>query len=352
MGRIPDEIIQQVRDRVDLVDLVGRFVSLKPAGRNHKGLCPFHGEKTHSFVVTPDRGTYKCFGCGEGGNAFGFLMAMENLTFPEAVRQLAAEHGIEIPETGGGDASVSEGIRRANAIALLDGRCVRLSRGRYDDATVYGEDPGAVAAAFARQRIPRLHVVDLDGARAGRPANAEALRAIVAAVGEVPVQRGGGIRTLEAVDETLATGVDRIILGTVALRDPALVREAAKRHPGRIVVGIDAKDGRVAVEGWLETSETRAVELAPRFEEAGVAAIVYTDIARDGMLSGPNLEATAELADAVSIPVIVSGGVASEDDLVRAAGYAPRGIAGAIVGRALYTGAVDLASALGKVARC
>ena len=238
------------------------------------------------------------------------------------------------------------------AIDLLDGRCVRLSQGRYDDATVYGEDPGAVAAAFARQRIPRLHVVDLDGARAGRPANAEALRAIVAAVGEVPVQRGGGIRTLEAVDETLATGVDRIILGTVALRDPALVREAAKRHPGRIVVGIDAKDGRVAVEGWLETSETRAVELAPRFEEAGVAAIVYTDIARDGMLSGPNLEATAELADAVSIPVIVSGGVASEDDLVRAAGYAPRGIAGAIVGRALYTGAVDLASALRKVARC
>jgi len=229
---------------------------------------------------------------------------------------------------------------------------VRLSQGRYDDATVYGEDPGAVAAEFARQRIPRLHVVDLDGAKAGRPLNADAVRAIVAAVGDVPVQRGGGIRTLEAVDEALATGVDRVILGTVALRDPELVREAAKRHPGRIVVGIDAKDGRVAVEGWLETSETRAVELAPRFEEAGVAAIVYTDIARDGMLTGPNLEATAELADAVSIPVIVSGGVASEDDLVRSAAYAARGIAGAIVGRALYTGAVDLASALRKVAAC
>ncbi len=238
------------------------------------------------------------------------------------------------------------------AIDLLDGRCVRLSQGRYDDATVYGEDPGAVAAEFARQAIPRLHVVDLDGAKAGRPMNAAALRAIVAAVGDVPVQRGGGIRSLEAVDDVLATGVDRVILGTVALRDPELVREAAKRNPGRIVVGIDAKDGRVAVEGWLETSETRAVDLAPRFEEAGVAAIVYTDIARDGMLTGPNLEATAELADAVSIPVIVSGGVASEDDLVRSAGHAGRGIAGAIVGRALYTGAVDLASALRKVASC
>ena len=238
------------------------------------------------------------------------------------------------------------------AIDLLDGRCVRLSQGRYDDATVYGEDPGAVAAEFARQAIPRLHVVDLDGAKAGRPMNAAALQAIVAAVGEVPVQRGGGIRSLEAVDHALATGVDRVILGTVALRDPELVREAAKRYPGRIVVGIDAKDGRVAVEGWLETSETRAVDLAPRFEEAGVAAIVYTDIARDGMLTGPNIEATAELADAVSIPVIVSGGVSSEDDLLRSAGHAGRGIAGAIVGRALYTGAVDLASALRKLASC
>ena len=238
------------------------------------------------------------------------------------------------------------------AIDLLDGRCVRLSQGRYDDATVYGEDPGAVAAQFVRQAIPRLHVVDLDGARAGAPSNAEAVRAIVEAAGDVPVQRGGGIRTLAAVADALATGVDRVILGTIALRDPELVREAAKRHPGRIVVGIDAKDGRVAVEGWLETSETRAVELAKHFEEAGVAAIVYTDISRDGMLTGPNIEATAELADAVSIPVIVSGGVASEDDLVRSARYAGRGIAGAIVGRALYTGAVDLASALRKVASC
>jgi phosphoribosylformimino-5-aminoimidazole carboxamide ribotide isomerase len=172
----------------------------------------------------------------------------------------------------------------------------------------------------------------------------------VAAAGNVPVQLGGGIRNLDAISEILAAGVSRVILGTVALRDPELVRTAAQRYPEQIVVGIDAKDGRVAVEGWLETSETRAVDLAPRFEEAGVAAIVYTDIARDGMLTGPNLDSTVELADAISIPVIVSGGVSSEDDLVRAAAYSDRGIAGAIVGRALYTGAVDLARALEKVA--
>lgn len=238
------------------------------------------------------------------------------------------------------------------AIDVLDGRCVRLSQGRYDEATVYGEDPAAVAEEFARYPIARLHVVDLDGAKAGRPVNGETVRDIVARAAGVPVQLGGGVRSLEDVAEALDWGLDRVILGTVALRDPALVREASKRYPGRIVVGIDAKRGRVAVEGWLKTSETRAVELAPRFEEAGVAAIVYTDIARDGMLSGPNLDATAELADAVSIPVIVSGGVASEDDLVRAAGLRDRGIAGAIVGRALYTGAVELGSALERVACC
>ncbi|MEE2679625.1 MAG: 1-(5-phosphoribosyl)-5-[(5-phosphoribosylamino)methylideneamino]imidazole-4-carboxamide isomerase [Myxococcota bacterium] len=238
------------------------------------------------------------------------------------------------------------------AIDLLGGRCVRLAQGRYDEATVYGEDPAAVAERFAGHPIARLHVVDLDGAKAGRPVNAEAVRSIVSRAGGVPVQLGGGVRSLDAVAEALDWGLDRVILGTVALRDPELVRRASQRHPGRIVVGIDAKDGRVAVEGWLETSETRAVELAPRFEAAGVAAIVYTDIGRDGMLTGPNLEATAELAEAVSIPVIVSGGVASEDDLVRAAALVDRGIAGAIVGRALYTGAVDLAAALERVACC
>jgi phosphoribosylformimino-5-aminoimidazole carboxamide ribotide isomerase len=178
------------------------------------------------------------------------------------------------------------------------------------------------------------------------------VRAIVAAAAGVPVQLGGGLRTLEALEQALALGVDRAILGTAALRDPGLVKEAARRHPGRIAVGIDARDGRVAVAGWLETSETRAVELAPRFEEAGVAAIVYTDIARDGMLTGPNLEATAELADAVSIPVIVSGGIGCEEDVLRAAGYRERGIAGVIVGRALYTGAVDLSRTLARLACC
>ena len=235
------------------------------------------------------------------------------------------------------------------AIDLLDGRCVRLSQGRYDEATVYGDIPAEVAAGFARYPIRRLHVVDLDGAKAGHPVNADAVRAIAEAVGDVPVQMGGGIRSLEAIEAALAAGVDRVILGTIALRDPQLVRDAAKKHAGRVAVGIDARDGRVAVEGWLEASEASAPEVAQRFEDAGVAAIIYTDIARDGMLSGPNLDATVELADAVSIPVIVSGGVATEDDLTEAARHAARGIAGAIVGRALYTGAIDLGRALEKL---
>jgi phosphoribosylformimino-5-aminoimidazole carboxamide ribotide isomerase len=236
------------------------------------------------------------------------------------------------------------------AIDLLEGRCVRLTQGRYDAATVYGEDPGALAAEFAAHPLARLHVVDLDGAKAGHPANSVAVRAIVASAGEIPVQLGGGIRNAAAVDEALALGVDRVILGTVALREPQLVREVAARHPGRIVVGIDARDGRVAVEGWLEESDVRVVDVARRFEDVGVAAVVYTDIARDGTLAGPNFEATAELAEAVEIPVILSGGIASEHDVVRAASYAPRGVAGAIVGRAIYTGAVDVGRVLEKLA--
>ena len=235
------------------------------------------------------------------------------------------------------------------AIDLLGGQAVRLSQGRYDAATVYETNPAKVAAGFAAQGIARLHAVDLDGARAGHPVNAESVRAIVEAAAGVPVQLGGGIRTLDAVEEALALGVQRVILGTVALRDPPLVREAAARHPGQIVVGIDARDGRVAVEGWLEASEVSAAELAREFEDAGVSAIVYTDIARDGMLSGPNLESTRELARGVAIPVIVSGGVASVDDLVAAAALTGEGIGGAIVGRALYTGDVDLEAALTAV---
>ncbi len=236
------------------------------------------------------------------------------------------------------------------AIDLLDGQCVRLSQGRYDAATVYAPDPGAQAAVFAAHAILRLHVVDLDGAKAGRPVNTPAVKAIVAAAGRIPVQLGGGIRSLETVEATLAAGVDRVILGTVALRDPELVREAAARFPGRIVVGIDARDGRVAVEGWTEASELAVAELARRFEDAGVAALVHTDIARDGMLEGPNFEATAELATQVAIPVILSGGVSCEADLVRAAGLAEQGVSGAIVGRALYTGDIDLPAALKRVA--
>ena len=235
------------------------------------------------------------------------------------------------------------------AIDLLDGACVRLAQGRYEDATVYERDPGAQAARFVAHAIRRLHVVDLDGAKAGRPVNTAAITAIVAAAGSVPVQVGGGIRNLASIELLLGAGVDRVILGTVALRDPALVRDAAKRFPGKVVVGIDAKDGRVAVEGWTEGSDLLATELAKRFEDAGVAAIVHTDIARDGMLEGPNLEATAALAGEIEIPVILSGGVTTADDLVAAAAHEARGVTGAIVGRALYTGAIDLAQALARI---
>ena len=223
------------------------------------------------------------------------------------------------------------------AIDLLGGHCVRLLQGRYDAATVYDADPAAVAARFAAHALRRLHVVDLDGARLGRPGNTAAVRAILAAAKDVPLELGGGIRTLAAVEEWLGLGVDRVVLGTAALRDPELVKSAARRFPGR-----------VAVSGWLETSETDVLTLAGRFEDAGVAALIHTDIARDGTGEGPNLDATEALARAVHVPVIASGGVGSLDDVAAACG---RGLAGLIVGRALYTGAVDLARAL-EIAAC
>jgi phosphoribosylformimino-5-aminoimidazole carboxamide ribotide isomerase len=229
------------------------------------------------------------------------------------------------------------------AIDLLGGKCVRLTQGDYDAATEYDADPAGVAARFAAHRIQRLHVVDLDGAKRGEPVNTRAVQGILGAAKGVPVELGGGIRTLAGVETWLGLGVERAILGTAALRDPALVREAAKKFPGRIGVGIDARGGRVAVQGWLETSETDALSLARRFEDAGVAAIIYTDIARDGTGAGVNLAETVALAQAISIPVIASGGVGSLDD-VRAARAS--GVAGVIVGRALYTGAVDLRAAL------
>jgi phosphoribosylformimino-5-aminoimidazole carboxamide ribotide isomerase len=234
------------------------------------------------------------------------------------------------------------------AIDLLGGCAVRLTQGRYDAATVYDADPAAVAARFAAAGLARLHVVDLDGAKLGRPGNTAAVQAILAAAKGVPVELGGGIRTLAAVEEWLALGVGRVVLGTAALRDPALVKDAARRFPGRIAVGIDARGGRVAVSGWLETSETDALELARRFEDAGVAALIHTDIARDGTGEGPNLDASEAVARAVRVPVIASGGVGS---LAHVRASCGRGLAGLIVGRALYTGAVDLGRAL-EAARC
>jgi phosphoribosylformimino-5-aminoimidazole carboxamide ribotide isomerase len=210
-------------------------------------------------------------------------------------------------------------------------------------ATVFNRDPAAQAQAFAAQGFEYLHIVDLDGAFAGKPVNATAVERILAAV-EIPVQLGGGIRDRATVDAWLGKGVTRVIIGTAAVRDPALVKEAALAHPGRIAVGLDARDGNVAVEGWAETSQLAALDIARRFEDAGVAAIVYTDIARDGMLKGLNLDATLALANAIAIPVIASGGFASIED-VRALTRA-RKLGGAIVGRALYDGRLDAAEAL------
>jgi phosphoribosylformimino-5-aminoimidazole carboxamide ribotide isomerase len=237
------------------------------------------------------------------------------------------------------------------AIDLLEGRCVRLAQGDYERATVYSDDPAEVARAFAAAGCKRLHVVDLDGAREGTPRNGAAIEAVVKATTPLPVQLGGGLRTLEAVTRVLDAGVERAILGTAALRDPELVREAAARHPGQIAVGLDARSGRVAVSGWLETSDARVADVARLFEDAGVAALIYTDIARDGMLTGPDIEGSAALADTLSIPVIASGGVGSLDDVRRAAACRERGIAGVIVGRALYTGDVSLDRAL-EIAAC
>ena len=231
------------------------------------------------------------------------------------------------------------------AIDLKGGRCVRLLRGDMDQATTYNDDPADQAARFARQGFAWLHVVDLDGAFAGASANAPAVSAILAATA-APVQLGGGVRDRAGIERWLQAGVARVILGTAAVREPELVREAARAHPGRIAVGVDVRDGRVAVSGWAEASALSAVELARRFEDAGVAALIITDIGRDGTLEGVNVEATGALADAVSLPVIASGGVASVDDLVALKARVGAPIAGAILGKALYTGRIAAADAL------
>jgi phosphoribosylformimino-5-aminoimidazole carboxamide ribotide isomerase len=231
------------------------------------------------------------------------------------------------------------------AIDLKDGTCVRLRLGDMEQATVYNTDPGAQARAFEDQGFEWLHVVDLNGAFAGESVNGAAVEAILKAT-KNPVQLGGGIRTLDHIEAWLAKGLSRVILGTIAVRDPALVIEACKRFPGKIAVGIDAKGGKVAVEGWAEASTLGVIELARKFEGAGVAAIIYTDIDRDGILAGINWESTLQLAEAVSIPVIASGGLASIADIVRMTMPDARKLEGAISGRALYDGRIDPEEAL------
>jgi phosphoribosylformimino-5-aminoimidazole carboxamide ribotide isomerase len=231
------------------------------------------------------------------------------------------------------------------AIDLKNGEAVRLEQGDMARATVFHRDPAEQARTFAAQGFEYLHIVDLDGAFAGKPMNAAAVERILAAV-RIPVQLGGGIRDHATIEGWLGKGVTRVIIGTAAVRDPALVKAAAKRFPGRVAVGLDARDGMVAVQGWAESSELSVLDIARRFEDAGVAAIVYTDIARDGMLKGLNIDATIGLADAVSIPVIASGGLASLDDIRALLHPRAKKLAGAIAGRALYDGRFDAAAAL------
>jgi len=231
------------------------------------------------------------------------------------------------------------------AIDLKGGEAVRLEQGDMARATVFHRDPAAQAQAFERQGFEYLHVVDLDGAFAGKPVNAQAVERILATV-KMPVQLGGGVRDIATVEGWLGKGIRRVIIGTAAVRDPALVKAAAKKFPGRVAVGLDARDGKVAVAGWAETSELTALDITRRFEDAGVAAIIYTDISRDGLLKGLNLDATIALAEAISIPVIASGGLASLDDIKALMTPRARKLEGAITGRALYDGRLDAVAAL------
>ncbi len=231
------------------------------------------------------------------------------------------------------------------AIDLKEGLAVRLEQGDMARATVFHRDPASQARAFEQQGFEYLHIVDLDGAFAGKPMNAAAVDRILETV-SIPVQLGGGVRNTATVESWLDKGVTRVVIGTAAVRDPPFVKQAARDYPGRVAVGLDARDGKVAVEGWAETSELSALEIVRRFEDAGVAAIVYTDIARDGMLQGLNLDATVALADTISIPVIASGGLASIEDIKALLEPRAKILAGAIAGRALYDGRLDTAEAL------
>ena len=231
------------------------------------------------------------------------------------------------------------------AIDLKDGKCVRLEQGLMDKDTVFNDNPGAQALEWERQGAEWLHIVDLDGAFAGEPKNRDAIESILKAI-TIPAQLGGGIRDIETIEAYLSLGLSRVIIGTAAQRNPELVREACAKFPGQIVVGIDAKNGMVAVQGWAEVTDVTAVELAKKFEGFGVSAIIYTDISRDGMLQGPNLEATRSLAEAVAIPVIASGGVSSLKDIEDLMAIEASGITGVITGKAVYTGAIKLSEAI------
>ena len=234
------------------------------------------------------------------------------------------------------------------AIDIKGGRCVRLLQGRMDKETVYSDDPSAMASRWEKDGAGRLHVVDLDGAVEKSPKNLPQIRSIIDSV-EIPVQVGGGIRDMETLRMYLESGVDRVVIGTEAIRNPDLVRQACQAYPDRIVVGIDARNGRVAIEGWTETTDASAVELARRFEDSGVAAINFTDIERDGMRTGPNIAETRRLAESMSIPVVASGGVSSLDDIKALLPLASLGVVGVIIGKALYDGNVDLPEAVGLV---
>ncbi|HEY3307896.1 MAG TPA: 1-(5-phosphoribosyl)-5-[(5-phosphoribosylamino)methylideneamino]imidazole-4-carboxamide isomerase [Desulfuromonadaceae bacterium] len=236
------------------------------------------------------------------------------------------------------------------AIDLKEGKCVRLEQGLMDKDTVFNDNPAAQALEWQNQGAELLHIVDLDGAFAGEPKNKAAIESILKAI-NIPAQLGGGIRDLATIEAYLSLGLARVIIGTAAQRNPELVKEACKKFPGKIVVGIDAKNGQVAVQGWAEVTDITAVELAQKFEHCGVAAIIYTDISRDGMLQGPNLEATKALAEAVAIPVIASGGVSSLTDIENLLAIEHSGVSGVITGKAVYTGAIRLAEAIALTKR-
>lgn len=240
---------------------------------------------------------------------------------------------------------MSSDLQLIPAIDLKQGQCVRLRQGRMEDSTVFSDDPVAMASQWVEQGCSRLHLVDLDGAFEGKPMNANVVTAILKKYPDLPIQIGGGIRNVDTVETYLNAGVSYVIIGTQAVRNPPFVTELCQQFAGHVIVGIDAKDGMVAVEGWAEASTTAADELAKKFEDQGVSAIVYTDISRDGMMQGVNVEATAKLAEAISIPVIASGGVTDINDIIRINEAKQAGIEGVIMGRALYEGTITLAEA-------